>query len=530
MRKIILEQSNPCLDPQTGLEPDTLWKAKKVGYSEGKPSDYSTAKYCFIIRGGKQLYKSKTGAPPPPPATSSDLEKYVGSYDGEGLLPTFNVILKDGKLYLSGKIGELELTNFSGNKFKGKIDDKEFEINFDVSGDSVTGGTASMPILGITKTIKFTKKSSTPKPEKKEEEKSKPPSPWDCIEKFNKEYNQFKLTDEGDYRYEEVDNQQNGQDTIFMYYKNGDFVWAYENNKKPIMRGKWQCKGDKGYLIRFSDGQVLKYGTKDFELGGKTDANTNTNTNALENPCVDGYKEGCVTENDIFGKGKALKVCSKCDLIKKVQENPEIKARIFRIQKELGQEQKTDNSFGPVMLAAIKEFQQSHGINPTGMVGEKTLSKINPLMANDFYTKRGMKKFESGDKNGGAEDYQKALQILDDGDERDGVMYFMVGVGLKDNKGACSALIKAMERGEIESDAYYDARKCSKIPGFPSYDNFVKLYRTKLAQRVSTNAVEKPKTDGVNNLKTGEEKSNKAEVKPIYRRSLRQVLSPDDEL
>jgi murein L,D-transpeptidase YcbB/YkuD len=29
------------------------------------------------------------------------------------------------------------------------------------------------------------------------------------------------------------------------------------------------------------------------------------------------------------------------------------------------------------MLAAIKEYQSSHGINPTGAVGEKTLSKIN---------------------------------------------------------------------------------------------------------------------------------------------------------
>jgi hypothetical protein len=49
MKKIILEQSNPCFDPQTGKEPDTLWKAKKIGYTENKPTDYSSAKYCFII-------------------------------------------------------------------------------------------------------------------------------------------------------------------------------------------------------------------------------------------------------------------------------------------------------------------------------------------------------------------------------------------------------------------------------------------------------------------------------------------------
>jgi len=76
-----------------------------------------------------------------------------------------------------------------------------------------------------------------------------------------------------------------------------------------------------------------------------------------------------------------LKVCRKCDLVKKVQDNPEIKARIFRIQKELGKEQKTDNVFGPIMLKAIKEFQSSNGINPTGNVGEKTLTMINSYSA-----------------------------------------------------------------------------------------------------------------------------------------------------
>ena len=84
-----------------------------------------------------------------------------------------------------------------------------------------------------------------------------------------------------------------------------------------------------------------------------------------------------MSEKDILNKKKALKVCRKCDLVKKVQENPEIKARIFRLQQAAGQEQKTDNVFGPIMLAAIKEYQSSHGINPTGAVGEKTLSKIN---------------------------------------------------------------------------------------------------------------------------------------------------------
>jgi hypothetical protein len=68
----------------------------------------------------------------------------------------------------------------------------------------------------------------------------------------------------------------------------------------------------------------------------------------------------------------------------------------------------------------------------------------------------------------------KALEIRDDFDEADGVLYFMAAVGLKDKKASCSALIKSMERGEFDSADYYDANNCSEIPGFPSYDDFIK--------------------------------------------------------
>jgi peptidoglycan hydrolase-like protein with peptidoglycan-binding domain len=175
-----------------------------------------------------------------------------------------------------------------------------------------------------------------------------------------------------------MDLEHNGKDTIFIYYKDGKAVWAYSSDEKPIMEGVWQCKKN-GYLIKWADGRFSRYGTKeDFE--GTTEP-TKTTTDTLENPCVNGYKNGCVSEEDILNRKKALKVCSKCDLVKKVQENPEIKARIFRIQKELGKEQKTDNVFGPIMLKAIKEFQSSNGITPTGNVGEKTLTMINSYSA-----------------------------------------------------------------------------------------------------------------------------------------------------
>jgi hypothetical protein len=70
------------------------------------------------------------------------------------------------------------------------------------------------------------------------------------------------LLDRDDYRFEEVELEVNGKETIFMYYKDGKAVWAYYDDKSPIMYGKWECKGDRSYLIKWSDGQILKYGVK----------------------------------------------------------------------------------------------------------------------------------------------------------------------------------------------------------------------------------------------------------------------------
>ena len=87
-------------------------------------------------------------------------------------------------------------------------------------------------------------------------------TPWDCIRRYNIAKNSFDLIDNGDYRYEVMDLPQNGLETIYMYYKNGDAAWAYLNDKKPIMKGKWECNGEKGYIIKWSDGE-----TSNFVLG-----------------------------------------------------------------------------------------------------------------------------------------------------------------------------------------------------------------------------------------------------------------------
>jgi peptidoglycan hydrolase-like protein with peptidoglycan-binding domain len=311
-----------------------------------------------------------------PPAPTSDLTKYEGKYN-----PNFTIKLKDGKLYGSGKIsdkefGDIELIPVSGNKFKATISGIDVEINFNESDGLITGGTATATILGFSNTTTFTKVSSTPpKPDKPDEPESDDTSVWSCIEKYNKENNARSLFKRDEYRYEKVDLEYDNNWTIFKYYEDGRVDWAYYSNQKPILQGKWECRGDNGYIIKWSNGKISTYNVK---TGGGLDGNSNnTATNTSENLCPNGYKEGCVSEEDILNKKKALKVCSKCDLVKKVQENPEIKTRIFRLQKEAGQPEKTDNVFGPIMFAAIKEYQSSHGINPTGAVGEKTLSKIN---------------------------------------------------------------------------------------------------------------------------------------------------------
>ncbi len=309
-----------------------------------------------------QEFKEQSKIPEP---SGTNYSKYLGKYEGSGLLPDFEIKETNGKLIANNGSSDVELTLVSGNKFKGKVAGLDAEIEFTVSNNVSTGG--KVTVAG--QTINFTKKSSSTTTTS-----TTSPTPWDCIENFNKKYNQFPLLQSNDYRYEDMDLQHNGKDTMFIYYKDGKAVWAYSLDKTPIMDGVWECKKN-GYLIKWADGVVSRYGTKETFEG--TTEPTKTTTDTLENPCVNGYKIGCVSEEDILNKKKALKVCSKCDLVKKVQENPEIKARIFRIQKELGKEQKTDNVFGPIMLKAIKEFQSSNGITPTGNVGEKTLTMIN---------------------------------------------------------------------------------------------------------------------------------------------------------
>jgi|688.fasta_scaffold282222_2 hypothetical protein len=87
-------------------------------------------------------------------------------------------------------------------------------------------------------------------------------SPWSCIENFNNAQGFYHLFDRDDFRFEKVDVEVSGKRTIFMYYKDGRAVWAYYQDYSPIMYGKWECKSDRSFLIKWSDGRIIKYGVK----------------------------------------------------------------------------------------------------------------------------------------------------------------------------------------------------------------------------------------------------------------------------
>jgi peptidoglycan hydrolase-like protein with peptidoglycan-binding domain len=516
IKKILLEQSQwEQLSATEQIEATTRFSVIELRYSR---------QGCELKKFGTKWFKKCSAV------TTAQNSKYLGKYKGSGLLPDFEISEKDGKLIAKSGLGDIELTNVSGDKFKGNKFGQDVEVEFTISNNLATGGKAIVSGQIIT----FTKEASTPTPSKPDEtNSSKPPSVWDCIENYNKENNSKSLYDRDEYRYEKVDLEYDNKPTIFKYYKDGRAEWAYYADQKPILQGKWECRGDNGYIIKWSNGKISTYNVK--PGGGLEGNSSNTTTTTLENLCPNGYKEGCVSKADIFGKKKALKACSKCDLVKEVQENPEIKARIFRLQKEAGQPEKTDNVFGPIMFAAIKEFQSSHGINPTGNVGELTLTKINPSKAKQFYLDRGGKKFDSGDMSGGGADYAKALQIQDGRDEREGVLYWIVAENTKDKKAKCSAYIKSVERGYWNSAYYYKERKCPEISGLPSYEELMEKFGSENDDwtPIAKNEPVINKTDVKNEPvinKTDGKSTNKPEVKPIYNRSSRQVLSPDEEL
>jgi hypothetical protein len=84
-------------------------------------------------------------------------------------------------------------------------------------------------------------------------------TPWDCIENYNKENDIRSLHNRDEYRFEKVDLMRDDKPTIFMYYKDGRAVWAYYADQKPILSGTWECRGDNGFVIKWSNGKTSNY-------------------------------------------------------------------------------------------------------------------------------------------------------------------------------------------------------------------------------------------------------------------------------
>lgn len=352
--------------------------------------------------------------------SQSTLTKYVGTYDGEGaLFPSFEIIEKEGKLYMKKGGLEVVLEKISENKFKGKFLE-EFEITFTVTGDSATGGN----IVVSNKTINFTKSllgsslstinwlevaNSTWDALKKagywvKEEggkllaairnglhvKKEEVNPFECIDNWNKRWGYYKLLrgDDGktEFAFEVTDYQVDGKATKFIYYPDYRFVVKFDKTDKDVQggKGRWACSKDgQGYQLVWDDGRKATFsrlkGQPDGEFstveGGQTSQeNEVTKFPTFSESCK--AIKSCPSVQDVLEKGRAFKLCMKCPEIERLQKIPSLNFLYSQILAENGKKIKTDQYFGPILQAAVKRYQIGLFGKSTGMIGPKTYQSL----------------------------------------------------------------------------------------------------------------------------------------------------------
>lgn len=368
-----------------------------------------------------------TQQPPPPPNTPTALTKYVGTYDGKSVLfPSFDIVEKDSKLYIK-KVGiEAELTNEGEDSFKGTLG-TDFRIVFRVVGQQATGGVI---IIGNDQT-EFSRKTSgsgsglnwmeiakgTWDALKKagywvKEEggklwaavqdglhvKQEDLTTWKCVDNYLKSQGFYKLLDGSDgtkkWKYTPTNFKADGKSTFIVYFQDGRVEIRYQDGFKTVQgyTGKWQCgKDDKSFKIVWDDGEEQVYGQfQPFGPGsnqqsGGQGSNINNTTGA---PKIQSFSQvcsavlACPKIDDVKQGKKMYKVCMKCPEIQQFQEmSPLFKQIYFDLLEENGKKQQADQYFGPIMQAAIRNFQETIDkdkfLTEWGMIGQNTLSYLS---------------------------------------------------------------------------------------------------------------------------------------------------------
>jgi len=398
---------------------------------------------------GKWETIDASAAPTPPPtpspvATSPSLTKFVGDYDGQGILPTFSIIESSGQLLLSTGIGQTSLVNVSGNQFKGYIGGVTYDLLFVESNGSVTGGTAKIGPI----TINFTKKTNTPSPPStttgitlpdfqdikwmevlsgtydalkkagywvyeqggklwaavkdgfhvKENELNI----WDCIDNYLQGQGFFKLMSGSDgknfYRFTATDFVHNKKYTNLFFYRDGQVEYKYRDSGTPVpgYKGKWSCgDNENSFQITWDNGEKDTYGgffqagkTKEVGQSQQDGGQGQTLNDTTGAPKIKSFSQVCSAvlpcpKIDDVKQGKKLyKVCMKCPEIQQFQEvSPLFKQIYFDLLNENGKKQMTDQYFGPIMQAAIKNFQETIDkdkfLDEWGMIGKNTIDYLS---------------------------------------------------------------------------------------------------------------------------------------------------------
>ena len=379
--------------------------------------------------GTNSWYKNCDGSTQPPPPTQNpptSLSKYVGTYDGNSVLfPSFDIVEKNSKLYIKKGVIETELTNETGDVFKGSLG-TDFRISFTVVGQQATSGVIivgnnqsqfSRTTGGSGLDINWMEiaKGTWDALKKagywvKEEGgkllaaikdglhvKESDIETWKCIDNYLKSQGFFKLMTGGDgkknWRFTDTDFVHNKKYTRLFFYQDGKVEYHYKDTGAlvPGYTGKWACgDNDKSFIINWDNGDVAKYGNF-FQTGqGSNDGGSQQGykyTDQTGAPKIKGFSQvcssvlACPKMVDVEQGKKTYRLCMKCPEIEQLQQlSPLFQQIYFDLLEENGKKLQYDQYFGPIMEAAIKNFQETIDKNifleEWGKIGKNTLEYL----------------------------------------------------------------------------------------------------------------------------------------------------------